>query len=1467
MDQLDPALYTVAWLAPLEIEARAALHLLDNRHRGRFPLGRGDDYVFQAGDVCGHNVIIATLPAGQEYGNGSAAALASQVKRFFPNLWFGLLVGVAAGLPKLSQNRDIRLGDVLVGVSEGESAGLVAFELGKETGQNGFQLLRSGHVLANTETVVRSAIGSIRLEAPNDTERFLPYYGHIKDREHRTGTFVDPGQEKDSLYDLDEGGTAHLVERERRQDSKRTRVWYGSIGSGDKLMKNARKRDELRDKYGIIGLEMEAAGTMNRIPVGVIRGVCDYGDEQKNKEWQPYAAAMAAAYAKAVLAEIPPSDGRTMEHQPKAPVVTIMTTKSCNLPLMEPKPLNCGEASKPLDGEQKQALLESLRFDQIDSRHETIKKAHAKTCKWLLQKSEYLDWLDPSKLDNHHGFLWIKGKPGAGKSTLMKFALNNARTRMKNRIVIAFFFNARGDILEKSTIGMYQSLLLQLLEKLPNLQSVFDSLGLLSRNGGPQHWSVESLKELFEQAVMGLGESSLVCFIDALDECNEDQIRDMISFFEHVGNRTTSAGIGFQVCFSSRHYPHITISRGLHLVLEGQEGHDQDIVNYLDSELKIGHGKLAEKIRAELKEKASGVFMWIVLVVRMLQQEHDRGHMHKLRQKLRDIPGDLHELFRDILTRDDHDKDQLLLCIQWVLFAKQPLEPQQLYFAILIGVDPEAASDYDPGEIEEAGMKRFILSSSKGLAEVTRSKKTRTVQFIHESVRDFLLKENGLKEISPDLGGNFQGESHERLKQCCLDYMTIGIAGLNIDTSLPKASSQEAEEARQSANKAFPFLEYAVRNVLYHADAAEGGGVSQSSFLQAFQLADWIKHDNLFEKHQVRRHTPEASLLYILSEYNLPNLVAIHPSNLSCFEAEAERYGPPLLAALATGSHEAVHALLKAQANTQPLISPLHTLCEQYFRDGNRQSDIGREFNFLRRRGVLSHLAEAGEEILITFVLALSEHSVDIKSRDKTQWTPLIHATVKGYEAIVQMLLDKGAAIEAADRFSRTSLSYAAEKGHEAIVQMLLDRGAAIEAADRFSQTSLSYAAMRGYKAIVRMLLNRGASIEAADESGRTSLSYAAEKGHEAIVQTLLDKGAAVEAAGWYDRTPLIYATREGYEAVVRMFLDKGASIEAADRSGQTSLSYAAMRGYKAIVRMLLDRGASIEAADESGRTSLSYAAEKGNEAIVRMLLDRSIGINAADESGRTSLSYAAEKGDEAIVKLLIDKAADIESADTDGRTPLFYAAASAWNTEPTVRLLLGRGAAINAVDSDGRTPLAYAVSFGKNRKKDYKGKIQLLLDWGAAVGATDNNGWTPLFHAAASGSGTEAIVRLLLNRGAAIDAIDRQGRTPLSQAVGTAGWSQNAAILRLLVEKGAAIDASDKSGLTPLSHAAKSPGPYSEDIIQFLLDRGASIEAVDDDGRTALSYAMKLKTPWSKEVEQFLLRRGAAVQVTGIDD
>jgi nucleoside phosphorylase len=303
MATLDPNLYTVAWIAPLEIEVQAARHMLDKVHPGGFPVGPGDDYLFHAGEIHGHNVVIATFAAGQRYGTNSAASLASHIRKFFPNLWFGLLVGVAAGLPNLSCSppRDIRLGDVIVAYSppSGDPPEILPYGLGKQKEGDDLELLCDGHYLPPIERIVGSAIGKIKAEK-RDTQMILDYYKNIASTATR---FPDPGQENDLLY---LSGSDQPVPRPRRLDAERTRVWYGSIGSGDRLLKSRRHRDAMRDRYNVIGLEMEAAGVMNEIPVGNIRGVCDYGDERKNKDWQPYAAVMAAAFAKAVLSEITP---------------------------------------------------------------------------------------------------------------------------------------------------------------------------------------------------------------------------------------------------------------------------------------------------------------------------------------------------------------------------------------------------------------------------------------------------------------------------------------------------------------------------------------------------------------------------------------------------------------------------------------------------------------------------------------------------------------------------------------------------------------------------------------------------------------------------------------------------------------------------------------------------------------------------------------------------------------------------------------------------------------------------------------------------------------------------------------------------------------------------------------------------------------------------------------------------------
>jgi predicted ATPase len=182
-----------------------------------------------------------------------------------------------------------------------------------------------------------------------------------------------------------------------------------------------------------------------------------------------------------------------------------------------------------VDKGKTQSLLQSMRFEHIDSRHLTIKKVSGNTCKWLLETSQYVDWLDEKKQPEHRGFIWIKGKVGTGKSTLMKFALANARKAMQNKILLSFLFNATGEDLEKSTTGMYRSLLVQLLEQVPICQHVLNNMRWRTTTGYPQ-WSIE-LQELFKQAIQSLKESLITCFIDALDECSEVEVRRMLSFF------------------------------------------------------------------------------------------------------------------------------------------------------------------------------------------------------------------------------------------------------------------------------------------------------------------------------------------------------------------------------------------------------------------------------------------------------------------------------------------------------------------------------------------------------------------------------------------------------------------------------------------------------------------------------------------------------------------------------------------------------------------------------------------------------------------------------------------------------------------------------------------------------------------------------------------------------------------------
>jgi nucleoside phosphorylase len=293
--------YTVGWICALPIEFSAAMVMLDTVHQAP-PKHVVDKNAYEVGRIGNHNVVIACLPKGM-MGTISASTVAAHMSFSFPNIITRLMVGIGGGVP--SATNDVRLGDVVVCKPGPLNNGIVQYDFGKRTG-DGFE--QTGHLPSPPQALL-TVIS--RLEARHDIHgSTIPTILQNFDTEHMREKFGYPGADHDELFQADYAhitgeATCAKCDRSRLQVRSPRRaatvVHYGAIASGNSVMKDAVTRDELGQRHGVLCFEMEAAGLMNAFPCLVIRGICDYSDTHKNKEWQGYAAAAAAAYAKELL--------------------------------------------------------------------------------------------------------------------------------------------------------------------------------------------------------------------------------------------------------------------------------------------------------------------------------------------------------------------------------------------------------------------------------------------------------------------------------------------------------------------------------------------------------------------------------------------------------------------------------------------------------------------------------------------------------------------------------------------------------------------------------------------------------------------------------------------------------------------------------------------------------------------------------------------------------------------------------------------------------------------------------------------------------------------------------------------------------------------------------------------------------------------------------------------------------------
>ncbi|KAF7122251.1 hypothetical protein CNMCM5793_000208 [Aspergillus hiratsukae] len=304
--------YNIGWICALPLEMAAAKLVLDNIHP-TLSQPPQDHNTYVLGDINGHNVVVACLPSGV-YGTTAAAVVGSQMLSTYHRVRFGLLVGIGGGVPSASV--DIRLGDVVVSNPTGVLPGVVQYDFGKTMESGRIERIGS---LNLPHPALLTALSDVRSDHMMTSPKFWKYVSEIlrsreQDDDEEPSIFQYPGQEHDVLF---RANYRHLDSEpdcwscdwsqaigRRQRLSKSPKVHYGLIAFGNQVMKDGCTRDSLARELGIICFEMEAAGLMNHFPCLVIRGICDYADSHKNKNWQGYAALTAAAYAKELLSAI-----------------------------------------------------------------------------------------------------------------------------------------------------------------------------------------------------------------------------------------------------------------------------------------------------------------------------------------------------------------------------------------------------------------------------------------------------------------------------------------------------------------------------------------------------------------------------------------------------------------------------------------------------------------------------------------------------------------------------------------------------------------------------------------------------------------------------------------------------------------------------------------------------------------------------------------------------------------------------------------------------------------------------------------------------------------------------------------------------------------------------------------------------------------------------------------------------------
>lgn len=405
------------------------------------------------------------------------------------------------------------------------------------------------------------------------------------------------------------------------------------------------------------------------------------------------------------------------------------------------------------------AVLKSLAFRNSVARHDAIPEAHKQTFSWIFSdaantntSSSLMTWLEKG-----NGIFWVSGKPGAGKSTLMKYIADHDRTRdalacwsaPKQAVLVSHYFWCAGTNMQRSHYGLLRTLLFEMLRQFPDMIATWLPARMESATTLSQCWSIDDLTH----ALVGITShgnlpAKLGIFIDGWDEFDGDHFRlcQQLMQLAESGNA--------KLCLSSRPWSVFTQVLGdgaipqlcLHDVTRG------DILSFAQNQLLqyCQSGRLREEkekvmaLAERITDKSQGVSLWVSLVTKLLLDKLATDASVDLQQDLDKCPSDLDDFFTFSLGNVHPGEaakmsSSLLIAVE----AETPLDIGIYYFHDMEYNNKEyvfALSAEPPSRLEHrrqlANTAHSLEERCQGLLNADRT--TNVVNFLHRTARDYL---------------------------------------------------------------------------------------------------------------------------------------------------------------------------------------------------------------------------------------------------------------------------------------------------------------------------------------------------------------------------------------------------------------------------------------------------------------------------------------------------------------------------------------------------------------------------------------------------------------------------------------------------------------------------------------------------------------------------------------------------------